>query len=207
MENVLSKFKKATDLLSANGIDYLVFGGIAVWAYGRRRKTRDIDLLIRRQDAQRVLKILKEAGFYTEETDKHWIYKAAIDGVSIDLIFEAKGEFRLTPEILARKQEMKLDNFVFQIIDPENLLILKILAKKEIRPADWYDGLSMLFNLKEKFDWNYFQEKAKPYAVKVLSFLFFAQAEFLEHEQRKYVPDYVIENLFYIYKTTAKLAA
>lgn len=207
MEDVLSKFKKATDLLEANGVAYLVFGGIAVWAYGRRRKTRDIDLLIKRQDADRVLAILSQANFATERTDNRWIYKAAIDGVSIDLIFEAKGEFRLTDEILQRKRQLKLDNYSFNIIDPENLLILKILAKKEIRPADWYDGLSILFNLKEQFDWSYFQKKAQPYAIKVLSFLFFAQAEFLEHYGRKYVPDSVIDYLFQVYRGSAKRAA
>src|SRR3989304_9805122 len=131
MEELLGQFKRATDLLETHDIDYIVFGGIAVWAYGRRRKTRDIDLLIRREDAKHTLDVLGRAGFLTEETDHRWLYKATLDHSDIDLIFEARGEVRLTPEILSRRRVMEIGGIPFRGMDPENLVLMKTLATQE----------------------------------------------------------------------------
>ena len=92
VEAPLAIFKMATDRLDDASIDYVVFGGIAVWGYGRRRWTRDIDLLVKKTDAKRVLAELDGAGFATEERDHRWLYKAVMDQAHIDLIFRAKGE-------------------------------------------------------------------------------------------------------------------
>jgi predicted nucleotidyltransferase len=199
MEELLARFKAATDTLEAHGIDYLVFGGIAVWAYGRRRKTRDIDILVRQTDAKHTLKVLERAGFMTERTDEAWLYKAMLDHASVDIIFEPKGEIRLTPEMLSRARRLKIDGFSFVFIDPENLVLLKILATKELRPADWYDALSILENREEPFDWDYFLDKAANYSTKVLSFLFLAEATHLETTGERLVPGEVIEKLIAVY--------
>jgi predicted nucleotidyltransferase len=204
MEELLAKFKTATDVLEAHGIDHLVFGGIAVWAYGRRRKTRDIDILVRQADAKHTLKVLARAGFMTERTDEAWLYKASIDHASVDIIFEPKGEIRLTQEMLSRRRRMKIDGFSFMFIDPENLVLLKILATKELRPADWYDALSILENGQE-FDWEFFTAKASHYTTKVLSFLFLAEATHLEATGERLVPPPVIENLIGVYLDREKM--
>lgn len=200
MEDVLRRFKEATDVLDQAGLDYLVFGGIAVWAYGRRRGTRDIDLLVRADQARDVLAALAAAGFQTEETDSRWLFKAFKAGVAIDIIFESKGAIRLTDELLSRQRRVAINHLSFKVIDPENLLLIKILAKKEIRPADWYDALSILEARHETFDWDYFIAKSRPYTAKVLSFLFFAQAEHLEHVGKTLIPQAVIDQLIGVYR-------
>lgn len=199
VEAPLGKFKKATDQLEATGIDYLVFGGIAVWNYGRRRWTRDIDLLIKQLDAKRALTVLTDAGFMTEETDHDWIYKAAIDHANIDLIFRARGEIVLTSELLSRGRRLNLDGHTFNVMDPENLVIVKILATKEIRPADWYDAISILHSLEGSFDWNYFARQSSAYADKVLSFLFFVEAFGGDGEGAHIIPPTVISELIDVY--------
>lgn len=195
----LGKFKKATDRLEDAGIDYLVFGGIAVWGYGRRRWTRDIDLLIRQREAKDALKALAQAGFETEETDDRWLYKAVLDHASIDLIFQAKGEITLTSELLERRRNVEIDNYNFTIMDPENLVLVKILATKEIRPGDWYDAVSILHNLEDSFDWGYFAKQAGPHAGKVLSFLFFVEAFGEAGDGDRLVPPTIIHRLIDVY--------
>ncbi len=199
VEAPLAIFKMATDRLEDANIDYVVFGGIAVWGYGRRRWTRDIDLLIKRADAKRVLAELSEAGFATEERDHRWLYKAAMDHAHIDLIFRAKGEVILTPELLERRRKVQIDGYTFQIMDPENLVLVKILATKEIRPADWYDAISILQNLEDIFDWHYFVELAAPHADKVLSFLFFVEAFGADGDGDRVIPTPIIHRLIDIY--------
>jgi len=199
VEAPLATFKMATDRLDGAGIDYIVFGGIAVWGYGRRRWTRDIDLLIGEADAKRVLVELGDVGFKTEERDHRWLYKAAMDHAHIDLIFRAKGEVVLTPELLDRRRKIKIDGYTFQVMDPENLVLVKILATKEIRPADWYDAISILRNLEGVFDWHYFAGRAAPHADKVLSFLFFVEAFGAEGGGDRVIPAMIIHRLIDIY--------
>ncbi len=195
MEELLKILKRATNVLESRDIDYIVFGGIAVWAYGRRRKTHDIDLLIKEGDAKETLRALSEVGFMTEETDHTWLYKATLDQSDIDLIFKAKGGIKLTPEILQRQRQLEIGGYNFRVIDPENLVILKILATKEVRPADWYDALSILERTRN-FDWNYLISKSQNDILRFLSFVFFAQAMSIEKTGRAVVPPQVIDELY-----------
>ncbi|KKM86956.1 hypothetical protein LCGC14_1273740, partial [marine sediment metagenome] len=95
-------FKEATDILDKMDLDYVVFGGIAVWAYGRKRQTKDIDLLIEARSANKALLALLKAGWSTTMTDKNWLFQARKNGVQVDLIFQAKGNYVLTKEIIDR---------------------------------------------------------------------------------------------------------
>lgn len=199
IEAPLGKFKIATDALDTTGIDYVIFGGIAVWGYGRRRWTRDIDLLVRQIDAKSSLMALSKAGFTVEETDHRWIYKAKKNHASIDLIFRARGDIVLTPELLDRRHTAEIDGHSFFIMDPENLVLVKILATKEIRPADWYDAISILENQEDLFDWAYFSHRAMAHAEKVLSFLFFVRAFGSDGEGTELVPEPVLRDLVEIY--------
>ena len=199
MEELLRILKRATNVLENHDIDYIVFGGIAVWAYGRRRKTHDIDLLIKKGDAKETLGALSDVGFITEETDHTWLYKATLDQSDIDLIFEAKGGIKLTPEILERQRQLEISGYNFRVIDPENLVILKILATKEMRPADWYDALSILERT-QYLDWDYVISKSQNNILRFLSFVFFAQAMSEEKTGWAVVPNEVIDKLYDDYR-------
>jgi hypothetical protein len=52
-------------LLNSRGVEYLVVGGYAVAFHGHPRLTGDIDLLLRpiRENAERILQVLKDFGF------------------------------------------------------------------------------------------------------------------------------------------------
>lgn len=184
-------FKEATSVLDKLKLDYVVFGGIAVWAYGRQRATKDIDLLINSEDADEALIGLLKAGWTTTRTDEAWLYQAQKGGVQVDLIFQAKGDFALTKEISQRALWIEISGLKFKVISPEDLILIKIHALKEIRPADWYDAISVLNGVNGKVNWNYIIDKARLNPKRVLSFLLFAQAE----SEINYVPDWVIENL------------
>jgi hypothetical protein len=69
VEKVRERLMRATAALEAAGIPYAVAGGNAVAAWVSRvdeaavRNTRDVDLLIRREDLERVKQALSAAGF------------------------------------------------------------------------------------------------------------------------------------------------
>lgn len=189
-EKDFKTFKEATDILDNLKLNYVVFGGIAVWAYGRQRQTKDIDLLINPADANEALIGLLNDGWTTTRTDEKWLFQARKNGVQVDLIFQAKGDFAITDEISTRAVKIKIGGCEFKVISPEDLILIKIHALKEIRPADWYDAISVISGANTTIDWLYILEKAQISPKRVLSFLLFA-----ESEEPGLIPDWVIGDL------------
>lgn len=185
-------FKKAAEKLDGSGIDFVLCGGIAVWVYGRRRETTDVDFLIREQDVNHALEVLSDAGFTIMRTDLRWLYQAFKDDTKVDLIFEAMGAVRLTPEVEAHAQRQELSGYEYSVISPEDLLIMKAHSLSEERSKDWYDALSILKETNGQLDWNYLIERSRPRLRRMLGLLFFAQSEPITSI---YVPDWVIHRL------------
>lgn len=69
IEKVKDRLMRATSALGRAGIGYAVIGGNAVAAWVSRiddsvvRNTRDVDLLVRREDMESITRVLEEAGF------------------------------------------------------------------------------------------------------------------------------------------------
>lgn len=73
MERVEQRLRKATAALDAAGVDYAVVGGNAVAAWVAKvdpsatRTTRDVDLLVRRTDLDRITDAFAEIGFERQD--------------------------------------------------------------------------------------------------------------------------------------------
>jgi hypothetical protein len=69
IEKVKDRLRRATQALAGAGIDYAVIGGNAVAAWVSRvddsvvRATRDVDLLVRRDDMGAIKEVMEAAGF------------------------------------------------------------------------------------------------------------------------------------------------
>ncbi len=69
IEKVKERLRRATALLDNAGIDYAVIGGNAVAAWVSRvddsvvRNTRDVDLLVRRSDLEKITPVMEAGGF------------------------------------------------------------------------------------------------------------------------------------------------
>ena len=59
-------FREFLKLLNANGVKYLLIGGYAVGFYGYPRATNDMDIFVSKDsdNAERLVKALKEFGFH-----------------------------------------------------------------------------------------------------------------------------------------------
>lgn len=189
---VFQTFKESTDALDARRIPYVVGGGIAVWAYGRQRWTKDIDIFLYPQDAAKALDALADVGFQTEMTDHAWIYKAFKREVMIDIIFKSKGSILVDDEALRRGVDRKIDGISFRFMAPEDLIIRKIFSMIEERP-DWYDGISVIEGLNGNLDWDYFVFRSRKDPGRVLSFLLYAESEY--PRERMLIPFWVIRVL------------
>ena len=112
------------DLLNQEGIPYAVCGGIAVAFYGYVRTTRDIDILVREKDVERIAGAVKERGFVfdagripfdvgtPDEREIHRISKIidedtlTLDLLIVDEIYQAAWDQREIGEWQGRRVEV-----------------------------------------------------------------------------------------------------
>ena len=61
--DIIFELEGLVDALDQEGIDYAVCGGLALGILGHPRMTKDIDLLVRKEDVERALHVAKQQGF------------------------------------------------------------------------------------------------------------------------------------------------
>jgi predicted nucleotidyltransferase len=161
--------------LQAAEVPYLLIGGLASAVCGRERWTADIDVFVRKQDAERALAALADAGFETELTNPQWIYKAERGGIGVDVIFWLKGNIVLDDEMLERAVEGKLMGVNLRSVSPEDLLVMKAIANDEQSPRHWGDALGLIAAC--ELDWDYVRKRARLGPRRVLALLTYAESE------------------------------
>ena len=74
--------------LTDAGIPFLIGGAFALdFALGTNRRTKDLDLLVKPEDAVNTLTTLENEGYRTEMTDETWLGKAFRGDDFVDVIF------------------------------------------------------------------------------------------------------------------------
>lgn len=61
--NLVDELHAVAAALESEGIPYAICGGVAVTIHGATRTTKDIDLLVRRNDLERILAAIRPLGF------------------------------------------------------------------------------------------------------------------------------------------------
>ena len=184
----LNTFADAIDAIQDANIPYVLVGGLASSLLGRPRRTEDIDILVRKADAHRVLEALAQAGFETEETNPEWIFKARRDEVTIDILFWLKGEIYLDDQMLERAPLEEFAGRTVVLMPPEDLIVVKAVIHDEQTPRHWYDALGVIAD--QELDWEYLFARARHGARRVLALLLYAQSNDL------IVPDDAIRGLY-----------
>jgi hypothetical protein len=184
---VLTVLAAAGAALEAARVPYVLVGGLASAALGRPRFTEDIDVLVTASGARDALAALAGAGFDTEETNPHWIYKAEQDGIVVDLIFALKGGIHLDDQMLARSVTQEVAGSAIRVAPPEDLVVSKAIADDEPSRHHWFDALGVIAAC--ELDWEYLLARAQRGARRVLGLLVYAQSDDLV------VPAWVVERL------------
>ena len=179
---------EAVRILEGTAVPYVLIGGVASTCFGRRRRTKDVDVFLRPEDVQTAFDAFGEQGFETEKTDSTWLFKAMKDGVVVDLIFRPTGGFYLDEEMIHRSTTVRFMGHQVRFISPEDLLILKVVAYDEASPRHWFDALSII--AATKLDWGSLLERARRAPRRILSLLTYAQALDI------WVPRQVVRTLF-----------
>jgi hypothetical protein len=165
LEGLTDSLKRAAAALEAQRIPYLLGGGLGCWARGGPPSSNDIDLMLKRADAERGLDALAAAGMRPERPPEQWLYKAWDGGILIDLIFEPAG-VRITDETIERGEELSVAGMQIPVMALDDILVTKLLAVDE-HSADYRDLLQVARGLREQVGWQELRERtsSSPFAA------------------------------------------
>jgi hypothetical protein len=137
-----SDMKDFIALLEKHDVAYLVIGGFAVNYYGYVRTTQDFDLLLSpsRENAQKMMKVLKEFGFGEAGISQEIM---EVEGTAIHLGVEPNRIDVLTrirgasnKDIFSRKKRIRYLGVSMNIISMRDLLSSKRISKRPKDKAD-----------------------------------------------------------------------
>ncbi len=144
--------KRASAVLRDAGIEFMLGGGLAVWARGGPPTDHDVDLYVRPEDADRALDALIAAGFRGERPPEDWLYKAwDDDGSLVDVIFRPAGG-EIDDAHFARATDAEVSAQTVRIASIDDVLVTKLLAITEQEP-DYRPILEVARALREQVDW------------------------------------------------------
>jgi predicted nucleotidyltransferase len=164
LSDLEESFKKAAAALRDAGIEFMVGGALASWVRGGPEASKDLDFMIRREDADRALEALANAGMKSERPPEGWLLKAWDGDILIDLIFHPI-DTPVTDELLARADELNVFAMRVRVMAAEDVLATKLLALNE-HSLDFEQLLQIARALREQVDWSQVRARTEhsPYA-------------------------------------------
>ena len=152
---ILKALKSVASCLSRAGIPYMVIGGQAVLQYGLPRFTQDIDLTIALtpEEAGKILNCIEGSFRVLPRNLEKFIRETWVlpvehfeTGVRVDFIFSISAFER---EAIEKAREIRIENQSIRYIQPEDLVVQKIIAGRAI---DLEDARGILNTQGEKID-------------------------------------------------------
>ena len=149
--DIEATLKKSAAALREAGVPFLLGGSLASWARGGPESRHDLDLMIKREDVDRALQALTDAGMRADDPPEEWLVKAWDGDVLVDLIFWPKG-LPIDDEVIARGDEMAVLSMTMRVMAIEDVLITKLMALSEHHLR--FEGLIAIARaLREQIDW------------------------------------------------------
>jgi predicted nucleotidyltransferase len=176
-EQIEASLKKAAAALRDAGVPFALGGSLAAWARGGPESCKDLDFMVREQDAERALGALVEVGMRAERPPEDWLLKAWDGELLIDLIHHAVG-VPITDEVLERAEALTVFSLTMRVLALEDVLSSKLLALNE-HSLDYESVLTIARAVREQVNWQEVRARTarSPYAR-----AFFALLEELDLE-------------------------
>lgn len=155
--------KTAAELREAD-IPFMLAGGLAAAARGGPTSDHDVDFLLTKEDAERALAVLEQAGFTPERPPEDWLYKIWDGEVFVDLIFNTSAG-PVSDEMFERAEELEVHAVRMRVASLEDVMVTKLCALDE-QSLDYSGSLQIARSLREKIDWAQVRERTggSPYA-------------------------------------------
>jgi hypothetical protein len=155
---LLETMKRASAALRGAEVEFMLAGGLAIWARGGPPTDHDVDFLLRERDAERALEALEVVGMAVEKPPEEWLYKAYDGPVLVDLIFRPAGG-AVEDEHFARAEPLEVAAQTLLVASLDDVMVTKLLALTEQDP-DFHAVLATARALREQIDWSFVEERS-----------------------------------------------
>lgn len=147
-------FSRWLRIIKDSGIPFMVGGAFAVHAYtGIWRDTKDLDIFLMPKDLKKALDALRNAGFETEITYRHWLAKVRYQPYFMDLIFGVwNGQLEVDESWFEYSRPVDIAGVDVQLIPLEEMLTSKIYVAARDR-FDGSDVVHLIRSTKGEIDW------------------------------------------------------
>jgi hypothetical protein len=187
-------YARATRVLSQAGVPFLVGGGFAVAQYTPiDRNAKDFDIFMRPQHLRAAFSVLKREGFRVVLPYPHWLGKALIGDVFIDVIFSSgNGVALVDDDWFAHATTAEVFGQQLSICPAEEV----IWSKAFICERERFDGADVLHLIRDcgpQLDWTRLLRRFGSHWRVLLSHL--VMFGFAYPGERDHVPPWVMEQL------------
>ena len=187
-------YKRVLETLDRARVPFLVGGAFAMALYtGIERRTKDLDLFLRRRDFERASQVLRAAGYDTELAFPHWLGKVHAGSFCVDLIFDSgNGLTRVDDAWFEHAAEAEVLGVRAKVMPVEEM----IASKAFIMERERYDGADVAHLLKasaRRLDWTRLLARVGPHWRVLLSHL--VLFGFVYPGERALIPAAVMDEL------------
>lgn len=161
-------FHLISDITEKNGVSCVLIGGFAVNHYKVTRQTLDVDFLITKEDFERILPLLQNAGYKTDYSQEAFIRLKSNQLLLMDIDFMFVEENTLS-KIIKDGEKINIANKKFIVPSLNNLIALKLHSIKynpKIREMkDFPDIINLIRINKMDFKGNNFRKLCIKYGT------------------------------------------
>jgi predicted nucleotidyltransferase len=165
INRLVEAMKRAGAALRDADVDFLLGGGLACWARGGPATDHDVDLMIRREDAEQAAEAAAKTGMRVERPPEEWLIKAFNDDDTlVDLIFEPSSG-PVDDGWFERAEEMEVSGMRMLVASLEDVMVAKLMVLNEQEP-DYGPVLEIARTLREQIEWEQVRERtaSSPFA-------------------------------------------
>jgi hypothetical protein len=184
----------AIQLLSDAGVPFLVGGAYAFSHYtGIYRDTKDLDLFLMKEDADRALEVLGGHEWRTESNVHGWLHKAFWDDFLVDLIYASGNGITVVDEAwFTHSRSAALLGCSCHVPPAEEIFWSKAFVLERER-FDGHELTHLLLKAGPTMDWQRLLRRFDRYWEVLLSHLLFFR--FAYPSDRDIVPDWLMREL------------
>jgi hypothetical protein len=151
----LALFQEVLRLLNDRKVQYVVSGAFALQQHtGIWRDTKDLDVFLPPDEANRALQYLRDDGFEVEVTDKVWLAKARRDDFFVDLITGMSNAVIVVDESWIRRgSPANVLGVPSRVLAAEELIASKMFVTRRER-FDGADIAHVIYGAGDRMDWH-----------------------------------------------------
>jgi hypothetical protein len=150
-DEIRDLLKRTAVALKQGDVPFALCGGYAAWVRGAPEPDHDADFLIPEVEADRVSKVLADAGLDVLEPAEDWLVKVVSGGSFVDVLWRTCGH-PVESDLIERADDLRVLSVLMPVLTATDILVTKLMALDE-HYCDFSRLLPVARALREQVDW------------------------------------------------------